>query len=263
MNRPSQPASSPSTDAGSGTADAGSPEAPDASGAPAPLEADFARLLRAQEALAHGISHDLRAPLRAVDRMALQLERQLQGGAGAAEATRIRTAVSRMGTLIDSLLEYSRTARATLADDAVDLGFVADWALMDLQDQHPGLAVDADLQPGLKARGDERLLKALFGKLFDNSRRFADVARGVRVQLRGEAGPEGLHLQVSDQGIGMDMRDAHQPFEPFQRLHGASQGAGDGLGLAITQLIVERHGGRIWAESRPGEGTTIHVILPD
>lgn len=230
------------------------------------LEAELARLRAAQQTMAHGISHDLRGPLRAIDAAASQLLRMEPDAADGRvqdQAARIRGAVARMASLIDSLLEYQRLGQASPAVAEVDLAFVADWALMDLRDLHPETPIDAEVQPGLVARGDEGLLKALFGKLFDNSRRFADAGRGVRIRVTGERTEAGgLHLSVADHGIGMEMRSPEQPFEAFMRLHGSGQGAGDGLGLAIAKAIVERHGGRIWAVSEVGAGTTIHVLLP-
>lgn len=230
------------------------------------LEAEVARLRAHQEAIAHGISHDLRGPLRAIDGFAAQIERAgsppSETGASP-QASRIRAAAARMGDLIDSLLEYSQVGRRELVRVPIDIDFLADWALMELRDRHPEAKIDAAVQPGLKVLGDERLLKALLGKLFDNSRRFADPARGARISLTGERDGDGLHLRIADEGTGMEMRHSEQPFEPFRRLHSSSQGAGDGMGLAIARSIVECHQGRIWAESTPGQGATIHVWLPD
>lgn len=231
------------------------------------LEARLAMLQQQQEAFAYGISHDLRAPMRVIDSFAVQLQRrcdELAPGeeAGKEHLDRIRGAVGRMSGLIDSLLEYSRVTRADVRSEPVDLSFLADWAMMDLRDAHPGLEIQADVQPGLQARGDERLLKTLFAKWLDNSRKFVDPLRGLKLRFQGKQESEGLHLQLSDEGIGMQLRDPGQPFEPFSRLHASHQGAGDGLGLAIAKAVVDRHHGRIWAESEPGQGATLHVVLP-
>lgn len=227
------------------------------------LETELAQLTRAQTAMAHGISHDLRAPLRAIDGVAMQLARELEANEAAGQQlAKIRAAVARVGGLAESLVEYSRMMRTQLRQETVDIAFLVDWALMDLRGCHPELQVETQMQPGLQVWGDERLLRILFDKALDNSRKFAQPGQAMSLRISGERVAEGVHLQVSDDGIGMTMRDAEQPFEPFMRLHGSREGGGDGLGLAIAQAIVQRHGGRIWAESAPGEGATLHVLLP-
>ncbi len=230
----------------------------------ATLEAELAQLNKAQAAIAYGISHELRAPLRAMDGFGMQLSRELEANETASQqVAKIRAAVTRMGGLTESLLEYSRMMRAELHTEAVDISFLADWALMDLRAQYLDQQVDAEIQPDLHAQGDERLLRTLLDKVFDNSRKFAQPGQPVILHVRGERVAEGMYLNVIDQGIGMAMRDAEQPFEPFMRLHCSREGAGDGLGLAIAQAIVQRHGGRIWVESAPGQGCGLHIVLPD
>lgn len=231
------------------------------------LETELAALRRQQDMLAYGLSHDLRGPMRAIDGFAQQLDRRCrelvpETDAGRQHLERIRGAVSRMGGLVDSLVEYSQVGRGQPRFAEVDMSFLADWTLMDLRDTHPGLDVQAEVDPGLRVAGDERLLKSLLGKLADNSRKFLDPIRGLRLKLKGAVEAGQVHLQWIDEGIGMALRDPQQPFEPFVRLHTASQGAGDGLGLAIAQAITQRHGGRIWAESAEGAGTTMHLLLP-
>lgn len=230
----------------------------------AALESELSRQRRRQEVFSSGISHDLRAPLRSIDGFALQIGREADAGqpANPAHVERIRGAVARMGGLLDSLIAYSRAVRAELDLQPVDLAFIADWVLMDLAALHPGVEVAADVQPGMQAHGDERLLKLLLEKVLENALRFAGAARPLQLRITGEAGAEGFHLVVEDNGIGMALRDPEQPFEPFQRLHPVSQGGGDGMGLAIAQLVAERHGGRMWAESVEGEGSRIHLLLP-
>lgn len=228
------------------------------------LEAELARLHARQGVLASGISHDLRAPLRAIDGFAMQLQRRLdvEDTESAAQVVRIRAAVGRMAGLLDSLIAWSRLGQAELRLQPVDLTHLAEWALMDLQGAHPQLEIDAEVQAGLAVCGDERMLRQLLDAVFDNSRRFAAPGQPVRLEVVGEPVDGGLQLRVIDAGIGMELRDPTQPFAPFQRLHAASQGAGDGIGLAIVQLVAERHGGRVAIDSSPGQGTTLHVYLP-
>lgn len=229
------------------------------------LEDELARLRAQQDVFASGVSHDLRAPLRAIDGFAVQLQKRLAAGEGGLEeqTARIRDVVARMAGLLDALILYSRVTRTEARREEVDLTYLADWALMDLGNAHPGVVVHAEVQAGLTALGDERLLRQLLDAAFDNCRRFAGPDADTRLHVSGERDGEGLHLRISDHGIGMELRDPMQPFAPFQRLHGAGQGAGDGMGLAIVSAIVQRHGGRVRMESKPGEGCTLHLFLPD
>jgi len=218
-----------------------------------------------QEVLAAGISHDLRAPLRAIGSYSsLIAERHADGLSeeGRDYLRRICEASSRMEGLIEGLLDLSHAARASLQARPVDLGLLADWSLTELRDATPGIDIEATVQPDLVALGDERQLKQMFDRLLDNACRFSGSEGAVRVEVSGKREGDRLHLQVRDHGSGFDMRYAARMFEPFQRLHPAEQGAGHGLGLAIVQVIVERHGGRVRAESRPGGGSVFHVELP-
>ncbi|MDO4709912.1 MAG: HAMP domain-containing sensor histidine kinase [Pseudomonadota bacterium] len=228
-------------------------------------ESQLHALQKQQQALVFGISHDLRAPLRAIEGFALRLQQGLQAQDTALverSIEQIHHAAARSGALIDALLEYSRVGRATLKYQPVALDFLVDWVVMDLSALWPQLEVGLDIQPGLQVCGDESLLKTLLLKVLENSWKFSAGKGRVDVCIRGENTPGGLHVEIRDQGIGMELRDAGQPFEPFQRLHSTKQGAGDGLGLAIAQTIVARHGGQIWVESSPGKGCSIHLLLP-
>lgn len=214
---------------------------------------------------AYGVSHDLRGPLRAIDGFAAQLERH----AGAAlddtardHLQRIRDNAGRMSGLIDGLLELSRATSAELKPQDVDLSLLAEWAGAELQDAEPGRQARIDVQQGLRAYGDERLLKSMFAQLLGNAWKFSAPDRGVTIRMRGESTSEGLHLSISDEGRGFDMAYVDKLFEPFQRLHGQAEGGGSGLGLAIAQRVAQRHGGRLWAESAPGAGSTFHLFLP-
>ena len=217
-----------------------------------------------QEVLAAGISHDLRAPLRAISSYSGLISGHHAAGLseeGRGYVQRIRDAAARMDELIDGLLQLSHASRATLRRQPVDLSLLVEWSLAELQDTRPGTAIEATVQPDLVALGDERQLKQMFEKLLDNARRFSG-AGGARIKVSGERDGERVLVRVSDDGSGFDMRYAGRMFEPFQRLHPPEQGGGHGLGLAVVQVIVERHGGRVRAESEPGRGSVFHVELP-
>ena len=228
-------------------------------------EAALASLNRLQASFAHGVSHDLRAPLRAIDSFSALLEGHRDGGLDATARdyiTRIRAASGRMATLIDSLLELSQAMRAELRPVPVDLGLLVDWAYAELSDADPGRDAHIEVQPGLEAQGDERLLRQLLCQLLHNAWKFSRDRGEVRVHVDGERRGDRIVLRVRDEGCGFDMRYADKLFEPFQRLHGSEQAAGNGIGLAIVRCIAERHGGRAWAHSEPGAGSTFFVELP-
>lgn len=226
------------------------------------LEAAQRRL----EAFAYGVSHDLRAPLRAIDGFAAQLLRQAGDALdeqGRDQLSRIRSASARMGGLIESLLELARIGRVELRPAAVDVSLLAEWVAAELQDAQPERPALVRVQPGLEAVGDERLLKVLLTQLLRNAWQFSATRERVEVDIEGARDAQGLHFVVHDRGIGFDMTYAGKLFEPFQRLHGSEQGAGDGIGLTIAQQIATRHRGGIRAESTPEAGASFHVQLND
>jgi len=240
--------------------------ATDAEGLRRELDASRARvhaLAAQQEALAHGISHDLRAPLRAIDAYSALLERESGEALDAAafdRLARIRAAAARMGALLEALLDYSRVERGELAHAPVDLGLFADLALAELQDATPGRQVRANIAPGLLALGDERLLRMLMTQLVRNAWNFSGDE--VVLEIDGRREGDVLHVEVRDAGSGFDPRYRERIFEPFQRLHASEQGAGSGLGLAIAASIAARHGGRLHADSTPGSGSIFRLELP-
>nr|WP_222566100.1 ATP-binding protein [Lysobacter antarcticus] len=211
------------------------------------------------------VAHDLRAPLRSITNFSGLLARKLDEGLDATSRDhfgRIRAAAARMAGLLDGLAELSRASTAQVREGAVDLSMLADWVGAELQDAHPDREFVITVQPDLSARGDEHLLKTMLIQLLDNARRFSHDDGPVSVDVAGTQVDGMLQLSIRDRGRGFDMRYRHKLFEPFQRLHGADEGAGDGLGLAIAQRIAERHGGRIDAESEPDAGSVFHIYLP-
>lgn len=231
----------------------------------AETETALAALNRLQASFAHGVSHDLRAPLRAIDSFSALLASHLDGDLDDTAhdyIARIRAASGRMATLIDSLLELSRAQRAELHAMPVDLDLLVDWAHAERADADPGREARIDVQPGLQVLGDERLLRQLVGQLLDNAWKFSRDRDRVHVEIDGDRRGDRVVVRVRDHGCGFDMRYADKLFEPFQRLHGPEQVAGNGIGLAIVRCIAERHGGRAWAQSDPGAGSTFFVELP-
>jgi signal transduction histidine kinase len=225
--------------------------------------AELHALQHEQAVIAHGISHDLRAPLRAIDNFsALIAGNASLDDSARSQLARVRAACARMGGLIDALLELSQVNRGELKSEAVDLGLLAEWVGAELQEADPGRAATLEVAGHLHVLGDERLLKLLVGQLIDNAWKFSRERDSVCIAVTGERAGERVHIGVRDAGCGFDMRYAPKLFEPFQRLHGLQQGGGNGIGLAIAQRIVERHGGRLRVESEPGVGSIFHFDLP-
>ncbi|HEY4556393.1 MAG TPA: ATP-binding protein, partial [Lysobacter sp.] len=169
---------------------------------------------------------------------------------------------ARMTGLLAALSDLSLAMRAELRPGPVDLSLLADWVGAELQDAQPGETLALQVQPGLIAHGDERLLKLMLAQLIGNAWKFSRGCAEPGVEIAGERDGATLRVQVRDRGCGFDMQYAHKLFEPFQRLHGPDQGAGHGLGLAIAHCVVQRHGGRIRAQSQPGAGAVFTVELP-
>jgi light-regulated signal transduction histidine kinase (bacteriophytochrome) len=230
----------------------------------ATLVEELERKNKELEAFSYSVSHDLRAPLRSIDGFSLAV---LEDYAGQVDARgqdylrRVRAAAQRMGELIDALLELSRVGRAELHRDDVDLSLLAESVALDLQRAQPEYRVTTSIQPALHARGDRRLLRGLFENLLGNAWKFTKGASEPRVDVGSELRAEGLVYFVKDNGAGFNMEYASKLFQPFQRLHSEKEFPGTGIGLATVHRIVDRHGGRVWAEGAPGQGAAIYFTL--
>ncbi|WP_158238352.1 MULTISPECIES: PAS domain-containing sensor histidine kinase [Luteimonas] len=216
-----------------------------------------------QDTLAFGISHELRAPVRAIE----QFSRRLRAQEGSDPSThahlqRISDAASNAGGLIDALLEYMRASKPPRPARAVDVSLLGDWICVELQDADPTRATDITIAPDLWAHGDEHALKQLLGKLLRNAWTFSSDRPTVVIAVDGEVVDGRLRLAVRDAGRGFDMRYAPKLFAPFRRLHSADDGAGHGLGLVIAQRLAHAQGGRIWVQSEPEVGSTFFIDLP-
>jgi signal transduction histidine kinase len=217
---------------------------------------------RELEAFSYSVSHDLRAPLRGIDGFSLAL---LEDYGDTLDETargyleRVRAGTRRMGLLIDELLTLSRVTRQEMNREPVDLGAIALEVGQELGRAADGRRVDLRLQGGLGAEGDPRLLRLVLTNLLENAWKFTARQAEPRVELGRR--PDGAYF-VRDNGAGFDMAYAHKLFAPFQRLHSADEFPGTGIGLAIVQRVVHRHGGRVWAEAKPGEGATFYFTLP-
>jgi PAS domain S-box-containing protein len=219
------------------------------------------------EAFSYSVSHDLRAPLRALDGFSDELLRSYSGKVlddrGQHYLRRLRSGTQRMGQLIDDMLLLSRLNRSELMSERVNLSVLAGEVAADLVGGEPGRQVTFEIQPGLFGAGDAALLKVAFENLLGNAWKFTAKTTAAIVVVGRTDTADGPALFVRDNGAWFDMAHADKLFGAFQRLHSEREFPGNGVGLAIVQRVINRHGGRIWAESRPGEGATFYFMLPE
>jgi PAS domain S-box-containing protein len=219
---------------------------------------------RELEAFNYSVAHDLRAPLRSIDGFsALILEDY--GSALDAEALRhlqrVRDAAQHMGRLIDSLLALGRVTRLSVRNERVDLSELARASAERLKESQPDRVAEFVIGDGFTERGDSALLGAAIENLLSNAWKFTRDQPLARIEFG--ATQEGGHAAyfVRDNGAGFDMAYASKLFGVFQRLHTEREFEGTGVGLATVQRIVHRHGGRVWAEGKVGEGACFHFTL--
>ncbi len=219
---------------------------------------------RELEAFSYSVSHDLRAPLRAIDGFShlLLTEHTAAFEPGThSYLERIRGAAQRMGRLIDDLLKLSRVSRAELRRDPVDLTALARQVAEDLGERAPQRRVRCEIAAGMTVHGDARLLAVVLQNLLDNAWKFTARRAEAVIQV-GESRREGERVFfVRDNGAGFDMRYLEKLFVPFARLHTEAEFGGTGIGLATVQRVVARHGGRVWAEGEVGKGATFFFTL--
>lgn len=225
--------------------------------------ADLQAAIRERESFSYSVSHDLRAPLRHISSYSSILIEEY-GPAMAYEARayldRMRGAANQMGALIDHLLELSKVARATITPEPIDLSAQAAAILHMLQETEPHRLVHQEVEPGLTVQGDRHLVSQLLGNLLGNAWKYTSQTSYPRIAV-GKTNASGEEVYfVKDNGAGFDMNYQAKLFKPFERLHG-SEFEGIGIGLATSQQIIERHGGRIWGEGAVGKGATFYFTL--
>jgi signal transduction histidine kinase len=218
------------------------------------------------QAFSYSVSHDLRAPLRSIDGFSLALledyENKLDDD-GKDQLQRIRAATVRMGQLIDGMLNLARISRAEMIRESVNLSSLAQEIASELQSSQPERQAAFIIPANVRVKGDRILLRVVLENLLGNAWKFTLERPNARIELGTKPdGRETIHF-VRDNGAGFDMRHADKLFGVFQRLHRQSEFPGTGVGLATVQRIIHRHGGRIWAEAKPGEGATFYFVLSD
>ena len=216
------------------------------------------------EAFVWSVSHDLRAPLRAIEGFSQALLEdhlsQLEPG-GQADLWRVIRASERMAELIDDLLRLSRLTRQTMQREQVSLSRLAGEVATELQRQQPARAVEFRLADHLIVSGDARLLRVALENLLGNAWKFTAARRDAMIEFGQEERDAGTCFFVRDNGVGFDMAFSDKLFIPFQRLHSAGEFPGTGIGLATVQRIINRHGGRLWATGEVNAGATFYFTL--
>jgi light-regulated signal transduction histidine kinase (bacteriophytochrome) len=216
------------------------------------------------ESFSYSVSHDLRAPLRAIDGFSSALLEDCDHKLEPAEKEhlrRVRGATANMGRLIDDMLNLARTARYELVRGKIDLSALAREIVSVFQQAEPERRATFTITPDMIVEGDRTLLRVVLENLLGNAWKFTSKQPEAHVEFGVQNQNGSTAYFVRDNGAGFDMRYAAKLFGVFQRLHDGSEFPGSGVGLATVQRIVHRHGGRIWAESVVGEGATFYFVL--
>ncbi len=219
---------------------------------------------RELEAFSYSVSHDLRAPLRAIRGFSEVLDESSRGrlNATARDALRrVRAGAERMDALIDALIDLSRVTTTELKRESVDLSATSREIFEELPRHDHAEPIDIEVELNLTAEADPRLLRIALQNLIDNAVKY--TARTPRPRIEVGSGPNGRArvFVVRDNGAGFSMQHADRLFSPFERLHPEQEFQGTGIGLAVVERVVRRHGGRVWAESTAGAGAAFFFTL--
>ncbi|VAW80277.1 Sensory box histidine kinase [hydrothermal vent metagenome] len=216
------------------------------------------------ESFAYSVSHDLRAPLRAIDGFSQALLEdhgsQLDDTA-MSHLNRVRAASQRMGELIDDILNLSRVTRSSMARSNVDLSSIAAAVVNRLREIEPEREVDVRIETGLHASGDKALLGVVLDNLIGNAWKYSSGETRARIEFGMTEKSGRQTFFVRDNGVGFDMKYAHKLFGIFQRLHRAEEFEGTGVGLATVQRVLQRHHGCVWAEAKSGKGASFYFTI--
>jgi PAS domain S-box-containing protein len=217
------------------------------------------------EAFCYSVSHDLRAPLRGIDGFCRLLAEELGDTlqeTGRDYLSRVLAATAKMDRLIDDFLTLSRASLAEVTRSHVSLSEIARGVSDELRQRAPGRTVRFEIQPGLSVEGDPVLLRDALENLLGNAFKFTARTADARIEFFRMHSNGETTFVVRDNGAGFDMQQASKLFTAFYRLHDEREFEGTGVGLATVERIIQRHGGRVWADARPGRGASFMFTLP-
>jgi signal transduction histidine kinase len=220
---------------------------------------------RELEAFGYSVSHDLRAPLRAIDgytRILLEEYQPLLDAEGKRVCSVISESAHKMSVLIDDLLSFSRLGRSAINPRKLNMEEMANAVFQDLTTAQSRKRIDFRVDAATPVMGDLSLLRQVWVNLISNAIKFSSKQKRAVIRVRGENTEGEVVYSVQDNGVGFDMQYANKLFGVFQRLHSAREFEGNGVGLALVQRVVLRHGGRVWAEGEIGKGATFYFSLP-
>ncbi len=222
-------------------------------------------LNRDLEAFSYSVSHDLQAPLRSINGFSEILLEENQANLDEAARdylNRINAASQKMSQLIKALLGLSRASRHKINKQEVELSEMVRQIVDDLMELHPEQNVNVAIEAGMKVFADASLLRVAMNNLLSNAWKFTSKQSTADIKIGTTTKDNEITIYVQDNGVGFNEQDADKLFLTFQRMHGGDEFQGSGIGLATVKRIIQRHAGRVWAESRPGEGATFYFSLP-
>ncbi len=216
------------------------------------------------ESFSYSVSHDLRAPLRSIDGWSLALVEDCYESLdekGHGYVNRVRSETQRMGQLIDDILKLSRVSRLELNKTNVDLSDLAHQIVTRIREHYPERCVNVEIQPLLTAFADLQMIEIALTNLLDNAFKFSVYQPDATIRFGSVIQENKLTFFVADNGAGFEMKYAKNLFGAFQRMHRQSEFSGTGIGLATVHRIIQRHGGKIWAEAQAGQGATFYFTI--
>ncbi len=227
---------------------------------------DLAACNEELESFSFSVAHDLRTPLQITKSFVEILLKECMENFDQEchdYLQLIHSNTQRMGSIIDDLLALTKISRKEMELTDIDLSEMARLSVKEISEINPDRAVDVKIQDGLRVRGDARLMSLVLGNLLDNAWKYTAKEEYAHVEFGAFEKDSETVYYVKDNGTGFDMKYAHKLFAPFKRLHSDKEFYGTGVGLAIVERAIKRHGGRVWAEGARGEGAVFYFTLGD